>query len=344
MSKFIRSEYFRMMPFLVTKDADGLRHFIQKVFGMELIECTRDPLGKIVHAGFRLGDAAVEICDSVNGAVPTRGSIHIYVPDCDATYRKAKEYGAKTIYPCMDWYYGERGCAVSDPYGNIWYIATVLPFRHPTPRRSEPVFSDKLLDQIHSSLGTSDPIMSTPPDREPDETVLAAQEQDIRDIEQTMRHLKESLSELSRLKTRITRESLRLSKFVDPEFEIEEIRDRMKNGVMIVDFETGNVVEANPALFKMLDRTPTELIGHGISHLGCCLDSEDLDDIKKELLENGFHFIKAMPFTKPDGKTMLVDVVCTLSTEHGGIAMMCTLRDVTESALSTFYSQSADGK
>ena len=49
---------------------------------------------------------------------------HYYVPDCDATYKRALEAGAASITEPVDQPYGERSATVRDTAGNFWYIAT----------------------------------------------------------------------------------------------------------------------------------------------------------------------------------------------------------------------------
>jgi uncharacterized glyoxalase superfamily protein PhnB len=57
------------------------------------------------------------------GSMPA--SIFIYVRDCDSTYEKAVQNGAKSIMPPTNMKHaGERYGGVKDLSGNIWWIAT----------------------------------------------------------------------------------------------------------------------------------------------------------------------------------------------------------------------------
>jgi PhnB protein len=49
---------------------------------------------------------------------------YLYVPDCDALYRRALAVGATSISEPKDQPYGDRSGGVKDAFGNQWYIAT----------------------------------------------------------------------------------------------------------------------------------------------------------------------------------------------------------------------------
>ena len=83
-------------------------------------------------------------------SLPT--SLHLYVEDADAAYRRALEAGAAAVEEPTDQFYGDREAGVKDLAGNYWWIAThqeggyipkglrsVTPFLHPL--RAEPVIN-----------------------------------------------------------------------------------------------------------------------------------------------------------------------------------------------------------
>ena len=57
---------------------------------------------------------------------PIPAAIYLYVPDVDATYRKAIEAGATTVQVPTDQSYGDRNAWVKDPFGTMWFIATPM--------------------------------------------------------------------------------------------------------------------------------------------------------------------------------------------------------------------------
>ena len=49
---------------------------------------------------------------------------YLYVPDCDAAYKRALAAGGISLHEPTDQPYGDRSSAVTDAFGNTWYIAT----------------------------------------------------------------------------------------------------------------------------------------------------------------------------------------------------------------------------
>src|SRR5215469_602309 len=119
--------YRTVTPYVVVQDAPTLLDFMKDTFGAEQIFRSVGSAGGI-HAEVRIGDSML----MVGGGGPElawRGrskpqAFHIYVPDCDATYKRALEAGAKSIAEPVDQSYGERSGSVQDSGGNNWYIAT----------------------------------------------------------------------------------------------------------------------------------------------------------------------------------------------------------------------------
>ena len=55
---------------------------------------------------------------------PMPATLHLYVNDIDATYRRAIDAGANSVMEPADQFYGDRSAGVKDSSGNIWWIAT----------------------------------------------------------------------------------------------------------------------------------------------------------------------------------------------------------------------------
>ena len=104
--------------------AEPVISFLKRAFGAREIAKYASPDGVVHHAEIRVGSSMVEMGE-VHGkyaVMPTM--FYLYVPDCDAVYRRALAAGATSISEPADQTYGDRSGGVKDAFGNQWYIAT----------------------------------------------------------------------------------------------------------------------------------------------------------------------------------------------------------------------------
>ena len=106
--------------------ASRLIEFLQNAFGGEELMRTDLPGGKIAHAKVRIGDSVVELGEAQGQWQPMKSAVYMYVEDVDAMYERALQAGGKSVMPPTDQPYGDRNAWVSDPFDNVWYLATHL--------------------------------------------------------------------------------------------------------------------------------------------------------------------------------------------------------------------------
>ena len=104
--------------------AEPVIGFLKRAFGAQEISKYASPDGVVHHAQVRVGDSVVEMGEAHGPYQPMPSMFYLYVPDCDAVYQRALAAGAKSLHPLTDQPYGDRNGAVTDPFGNIWYVAT----------------------------------------------------------------------------------------------------------------------------------------------------------------------------------------------------------------------------
>ncbi len=104
--------------------AEPVITFLKRAFGAREIAKHASPDGVVHHAEIRVGDSVVEMGESHGKYPPMPAMFYVYVPDCDAVYRRALAAGAKSIQEPADQPYGDRLGLVADPFGNQWCIAT----------------------------------------------------------------------------------------------------------------------------------------------------------------------------------------------------------------------------
>jgi PhnB protein len=130
--KAIPEGYHAVTPYLVVDGAAKALDFYKRVFGATERMRMPGPDGKVGHAEIRVGDSTVMLADEhpemgargpgAFGGTPV--SLHLYVPDVDATVNKAVAAGAKLLRPVEDKFYGDRMGTIEDPFGHHWHVST----------------------------------------------------------------------------------------------------------------------------------------------------------------------------------------------------------------------------
>ena len=121
-------------PHIVCANASDAIAFYEKAFGATEEFRLPGPQGRLVHASVRIGDSVVMLADefpehgskgpkALNGTPVT---LHLYVADADAAFKRAVDAGATVRMPLQDMFWGDRYGVVVDPFGHHWSIATHL--------------------------------------------------------------------------------------------------------------------------------------------------------------------------------------------------------------------------
>jgi uncharacterized glyoxalase superfamily protein PhnB len=131
--KTIPEGFHTVTPHLTVRGAGQAIEFYKRAFGAQDVMRLPGPDGKrIMHAELRIGDSVIFLndeypetgCRSPQSLGGIAGSLHLYVEDVDASFRRAVEAGAKVRTPVADMFWGDRYGKVVDPFGHEWGIGT----------------------------------------------------------------------------------------------------------------------------------------------------------------------------------------------------------------------------
>jgi uncharacterized glyoxalase superfamily protein PhnB len=111
-------------PYLIVDGADNTIGFLVKVFGAVELRRFASPDGKLIHAEVRIDDTVVMLADAVPQWPAVPSHVHVYVPDVDATYRRALEVGATSVQEPVKKDDEDKRGGVRDTGGTTWWIAT----------------------------------------------------------------------------------------------------------------------------------------------------------------------------------------------------------------------------
>jgi PhnB protein len=111
-------------PYLHPLRAEPLIGFLKRAFGAQEVAKYASSDGVVHHAEIRVGDSMVEMGEAQGKYPRMPAMFYLYVPDCDSAYKRALAAGATSLQEPTDQPYGDRNSAVTDAFGNTWYIAT----------------------------------------------------------------------------------------------------------------------------------------------------------------------------------------------------------------------------
>jgi len=116
--------YPTVTPYLVVPDADAELKFVTAAFGASEKMCQRRPDGAVMHAEIRIGDSLIMMGQANEQWKALSGSLFLWAPNVDETYRKALAAGATSLRPPEDMPYGHRNAGVLDACGITWWLAS----------------------------------------------------------------------------------------------------------------------------------------------------------------------------------------------------------------------------
>ncbi len=124
--------YHSITPYLIVDGAVRALEFYRDVFGGKEMLRMPGPEGRVGHAEMMIGDSKIMLADEfpqMGAVAPKKGerlpvSLHLYVPDVDATVAKAIASGARLVSPVENRFYGDRSALLEDPFGHSWSVAT----------------------------------------------------------------------------------------------------------------------------------------------------------------------------------------------------------------------------
>jgi len=126
--------YRTVTAYLTVKDGGAAIDFYKRAFGAKERQRMLAPDGKtVMHAELTIGDSIVMLSDEVPGMSTCRapsslggttGMLFLYLPNVDASVKRAVDAGCKVLMPAADMFWGDRFGKLEDPFGNQWGLAT----------------------------------------------------------------------------------------------------------------------------------------------------------------------------------------------------------------------------
>jgi PAS domain S-box-containing protein len=115
----------------------------------------------------------------------------------------------------------------------------------------------------------------------------------------------------------------------DSEKRYRRLFESAKDGILILDADTGKVVDANPFLLQLLGYSYDALCGQYIWELGVFKDIAASKDAFKTLQDNEYVRYDDLPLETLDGRPIAVEFVSNVYLVDNSKVIQCNIRDIT---------------
>lgn len=117
--------------------------------------------------------------------------------------------------------------------------------------------------------------------------------------------------------------------------QISEIRYRRlfeaaKDGILILDFVNGRIVDSNPYMSDLLGYSHKSFLGKELWEIGLFKDRAANEAAVKELQSNGYLRYEHLPLESKTGLAVEVEIVANAYREADHQVIQCNIRDITE--------------
>ena len=117
------------------------------------------------------------------------------------------------------------------------------------------------------------------------------------------------------------------------EIRYRRLFETAQDGILILDADTGQIVDANPFLIDMLGFSHEQFLGKRIWEIGLFKDIVANKDNFEELQRKQYIRYEDMPLETADGRHIAVEFVSNVYTVNDKKVIQCNIRDITERKL-----------
>ncbi|MCE9581241.1 MAG: PAS domain S-box protein [Planctomycetes bacterium] len=116
----------------------------------------------------------------------------------------------------------------------------------------------------------------------------------------------------------------------DSEIRFRRLFQFAKDGIMILDANTGKIIDANSFMCGLLGQELTELAGKELYQIGLFKDVEENKAMFEKLRKEGYVRYDHLPVQTPGGKSTSVEFVSNVYAEDHRLVAQCNVRDISD--------------
>ena len=117
---------------------------------------------------------------------------------------------------------------------------------------------------------------------------------------------------------------------LDSEIRYRRLFETAKDGVLILDTETGRITDANPFMSELLGYSHDHFLDKELWEIGLFSDKSANEAAVRELQQNGYIRYEHLPLETNRGLRVEVEVVANAYREDHHSVIQCNIRDITE--------------
>lgn len=116
----------------------------------------------------------------------------------------------------------------------------------------------------------------------------------------------------------------------ESEIRYRRLFETAKDGILILDFKSGKIVDANPFIVTMIDLPLEEILQKNLWEIGLFSNKEESEQAFIELKDKGYIRFEDMPIQRPNGKIYEVEFICNVYTANKLLVIQCNIRDISQ--------------
>jgi diguanylate cyclase (GGDEF)-like protein/PAS domain S-box-containing protein len=116
----------------------------------------------------------------------------------------------------------------------------------------------------------------------------------------------------------------------DSEVRYRRLFETAKDGILILDGDTGRITDANPFLLDMLGYSKAELVGKALWEIGPVKNIAASQEAMRQLQNNEYIRYEDIPLETKEGKRKQVEFVSNVYLVDGWRVIQCNIRDITD--------------
>ena len=206
------------------------------------------------------------------------------------------------------------GYTLEEVEGKDWF-ETFIPERN--KEQTKKIFSEALNDI--STIASEDIIVTK-----------NRQELLIEWYDKTLKDQNGNVTGLLSIGQDITKRKQAESSLVDSEIRYRRLFETAQDAILILNGDTGEIIDANPFIKDLLGYNLEELLGKNLWEIGSLRDTLASKLVYQELHETGYVRYEHLPLFTKDGRQIDVEVVANAYPVDHQRIIQCNIRDITE--------------